>query len=159
MLKVENRLLSSWKIWVARHPVKNTKLKRQPTRHLRRYVEGCYAEPRDQLEYLPQLIAVLDKERVKVARELTEAEEEVDSNDSLSATTNEGRDSNLKRILLQDANADNSLNKYLLQEINNSYEQLDENLLQDTDSSYEQNQLQDTDVDKFFKQQFITKNK
>ena len=64
-----------------------------------------------------------------------------------NAITNEGKESNLARNLLQDADADNSLDKNLLQEINNSHEYLNEDLLQDTDSAYEQNLLQDTAVD------------
>ena len=47
--------------------------------------------------------------------------------------------------MLQDADADNSIDENLLQGINNSHEHLDEDLFQDKDRSYEQNLLQDVD--------------
>ena len=106
-------------------------------------------EPRVQLEYLPEPNVILNEratniledaeERVKIEREFTEIEKEVDSNHSFNATTNEGRESDLARNLLPDA--DNSLDENLLQEKYNFHEYLD------TDSAYEQNLLQDTDVD------------
>ena len=83
------------------------------------------------------------EKRIKLERELTKVEEEVDSKHSFSATTNKGRESSLERNLLQDA--DNSLDENLLQEINNSHENLDENLLQDADvdNSLDKNLLQE----------------
>ena len=135
-------------------PVKNTKTKRQPSKHLGGYVEGRYMEPRVQLEYLPDPNVISNErttnilegaeERVKV-----EIEEEVDLNHSFNATTNEGREPDFTKNLLQDADADNSLDENLLQEINTSHEYLDDDPLRDTDSAYEQNLLQDTDVDNF----------
>ena len=75
-------------------PGKNPKTKRQPNKHLEGYVEGCYMEPRVQLEYLPKPSVILNKhatniledaeERVKVEREYTEVEEEVGSNHSFT---------------------------------------------------------------------------
>ena len=59
------------------------------------------------------------------------------------------RESDFTRNLLQDADADNSLDKNLLQEVNNSHKYLDDDLLRDTDGAYEQNMLQDTDVDNY----------
>ena len=54
---------------------KNTKTKRQLARHLGRYIERRYAESREQLEHLLELVAVADnnttdtldsvKERIK----------------------------------------------------------------------------------------------
>ena len=135
-------------------PGKNTKAKRQPNKHLGGYVEGRYMEPRVQLEYLPEPNVIPNEratnilenaeERIKLEGEITE---EVDSNHSFSATTNEGRESDFTRNLLQDADVDNSLDENLLQEINNSHEYLGDDLLQDTDSVRERNLLQDTDVD------------
>ena len=108
-------------------PGKNTKTKRQPNNHLGGYVEGDYMESRAQLEYSPEPNVIPNEratniledaeERVKIEREFTETEEEVDSNHSFNATTNEGRESDLARNLLQDA--DNSLDENLLQEKNN----------------------------------------
>ena len=74
------------------------------------------------------------EERIKVEKELTKVEEEVDSNHSFNATTNEDRESSLERNLLQEADADNSLDKNLLQKINNSYgEAIEQNMLQDAE--------------------------
>ena len=118
---------------------KNTKTKRQPSNHLGRYTEGRYMEPRVLLEYLPEPNVIPNKratniledaeERVKVEREVREIEK-VDSNHSFNATTNEGRESDVTRNLLKDADAENSLDKNLLQEI-------------------EQNLLQEAEVDNF----------
>ena len=60
-------------------PSKNTKTKRQPSKHQGGYVEGRYMKPKVQLEYLPELVAIPNErvtniledaeERVKVERE------------------------------------------------------------------------------------------
>ena len=99
-------------------PGKNTKTKCPPPKHLGGYIEKRYVEPEEQFEYLPELVAVPDnhetnllecvKERVKVERELTKIEKEVDSNHSFNATTNEDRESSLERNLPQDADANDS---------------------------------------------------
>ena len=101
-------------------------------------------EPRVQLEYLPKPKVIPNErttniledaaERVKIEREVTEIGEEFDSNHSFNATRNEGRESEFTRNLLQDADTDTSLDKNLLQEINNSHEYLDDDLLRDTDN-------------------------
>ena len=87
------------------------------------------------------------EERIKVERELTKVGEEVDSNHSFKATTNGGRESSLERNLLQDADADNSLDENLLQEISNSHGNLDKNMLQNIDNSHKRNLLQEADAD------------
>ena len=63
---------------------KNTKTKRLPPRHLGGYIERLYVKPEEQLEYLPELVAVSDdhatnllecaEERVKIEKESAKME-------------------------------------------------------------------------------------